>query len=100
MRPLPYPPGAEQDPDSIEVLRGWVVRGELEVAIAPWVWQNQVDEWGRLLADAAAHMADAVASESGKDRDAVYRVVADSIRHHLDQPSHNREGDFVDGSPE
>src|SRR5260370_27510155 len=28
MRPLPHPPEAEEHPDSIEVLRGWIVNGE------------------------------------------------------------------------
>ena len=95
MRPLPHPPNAEQDEESLEVLRGWIVDCELEVAIAPWAWKEQPKEWGRLLADAAAHMADAVAKETGKDRSEVYLTTADSVRHHLDQPSPDRKGDFV-----
>ncbi len=82
------------------MLRGWVVEGEIEIAIAPWAWKEQPKQWGRLLADAAAHMADAIAKETGKDRSDVYQVIADSVRHYLELPSPNREGDFVDEAPE
>src|SRR5713101_2634882 len=69
MRPLPHPPEAEEHADSIEVLRGWIVEGELHVSIAPcWEWREQPADWGRLLAQAAAQMAEAISNETGKDR--------------------------------
>ena len=33
MRPLPHPPDAEQDEDSLEMIRSWVVDGELQVSL-------------------------------------------------------------------
>ena len=100
MRPLVHPPNAERDEDSLEVLRAWIVDGELEIAIVPWAWKDQPKQWGRLLADAAAHMADAIAKETGEERDAVYERIVDSARHYFDHPSPDRQGDFVDDAPQ
>ena len=96
MRPLPHPPDAEKDADSLEMLRGWVIDGELQVALATWVWQGQPETWGRLLAEAASHVADAVAAETGRDRTQLFEVISGSLRHHLDHPSTDLEGRFVD----
>jgi hypothetical protein len=84
MRPLPHPPEAEEHADSIEVLRGWIVNGELQVSIAScWEWREQPAEWGRLLAEAAGQMADAISNETGKDRAEIYRTISESITQHL-----------------
>ena len=99
MRPLTHPPNAEQDEDSLEVLRGWVIDGELEITIAPWAWKEQPKQWGRLLADAAAHMADAIARETGRERAEIYQLIVESAAHYFDHPSPERKGDFVDDSP-
>jgi hypothetical protein len=86
MRPLPHPPEAEEHADSIEVLRGWIVKGELRVSIAPcWEWREQPAEWGRLLAEAAGQMADAISSETGKERTEIYRMILESITQHLEK---------------
>jgi hypothetical protein len=87
MRPLPHPPEAEEHPDSIEVLRGWIVKGKLQVSIAPcWEWREQPAEWGGLLAEAAGQMAEAIANETGKDRAEIHRTILESITHHLHNP--------------
>src|SRR4029077_5018291 len=86
MRPLPHPPEAEEHPDSIEVLRGWIVKDELRVSIAPcWEGREQPAEWGRLLAEAAGQMADAISSETGKGRAEIYRTILESITQHLEK---------------
>jgi len=95
MRPLTHPSRAEQDDESVEVLRAWIVDGGLEISIRPSQWEDQPDQWGRLLADAAEHMADAISKETGKDRSEIYDVICDALRHHLEQPSANREGEFL-----
>jgi Domain of unknown function (DUF5076) len=96
MRPLPHPPDAEKDTDSLEMLRGWVVDGELQLAIATWVWQDDPESWGRLLAEAAAHVADAVAAETGQDRTRLFERISESLRHHLEHPPTDLEGRFVE----
>ena len=96
MRPLPYPPDAERDSDSIEMLRGWVVDGALQISLAAWVWRAQPEEWGRLLADSACHLADAISKETGKPRAEVFRTIAESVIRHLENPPDNLEGQHVD----
>jgi hypothetical protein len=95
MRPLPIPPDAEKDPDALEMLRGWVIDGQLQVALAAWVWQDTPATWGQLLAEAAGHVADAVAAETGVARPLVFSQIADSLRYHLDHPSDDLEGQFL-----
>jgi hypothetical protein len=86
MQPLPHPPSAEFDDRSVEVLRAWVIDGGLEIAIHPSHWAKQADQWGRLLADAAQHMADAISEQTGRERSEVFRspihsTTAYSTRH-------------------
>lgn len=95
MEALPHPPDAKHDKDSTEVLRGWIVEGELQISIAPWIWSEQPEEWGRLLAEAAGHMADAISKETGKDREELYDTIRKSIAYHLEHPL-KTSGDFVD----
>jgi hypothetical protein len=78
------------------MLRGWVIDGDLQIALATWVWQDEPETWGRLLAEAAAHVADAVAAETGEDRDQLFQSISRSLRHHLDHPPSDLEGRFVD----
>ena len=96
MRPLPHPPDAEEDEDSLEMLRGWVVDGELQVSLAAWVWADQPEEWGRLLAESACHLADAISTETGKDRDEIFCAISKSLIHHLQHPPDNLEGGHVE----
>jgi len=95
MRPLPHPPNAEGDDESVEVLRAWVVDGGLEISINPSHWANQADQWGRLLADAAEHMADGIAQEHGGDRSKIYKAICVSLLHSLENPSPDRSGEFL-----
>jgi hypothetical protein len=96
MRALPHPPNAEMDDESSEVLRAWIIDGGLEISIHSSHWEHQPDQWGRLLADAAEHMADAIAKEHGKDRSEVYNAIREALLHYLDHPSPDREGEFLE----
>ena len=96
MSTLPHPPNAEHDEDAAEVLRAWIVDGGLEISIRPSQWQDQPDQWGRLLADAAEHMADGISKETGKQRQEVYDAIRESVLQYLQHPSPNREGEFLE----
>ena len=95
MTPLPHPETAEYDDESVEVLRAWVVQGGLEIVIHPSHFAEQPDQWGRLLADAAEHMADAISEETGKDRSASFKAIIAGFREHLEHPSPDRDGKFL-----
>ena len=96
MRPLPHPPDAESDKESLEMIRGWIVDGELQISLAAWIWKDQPKEWGRLLADAAYHLADAISEETGKNRDEIFRTISESVIYHLQHPPSNLEGEHVE----
>jgi hypothetical protein len=96
MRSLPHPPDAEKDEHSLEMVRGWVVDGQLQISLAAWVWQDQPEEWGRLLADSACHLADAISKETGKNRNQVFKAISESLIHHLKNPPDELEGEHVE----
>jgi hypothetical protein len=96
MRPLPHPPDAENDEDSIEMIRGWVVDGELQISLAAWVWADRPEEWGRLLADSACHLADAVSEETGSNREEVFLTISHSLIHYLQHPPSNLDPTWDD----
>jgi hypothetical protein len=72
-----------------------VIDGGLEIAMHPSHWADQADQWGRLLADAAEHMADAISEQTGRERSEVFRQIADSLHDYLKHPSHDRGGTFL-----
>jgi hypothetical protein len=96
MRPLPHPPDAENDEDSLEMLRGWIVDGNLQISLAAWVWQDEPEEWGHLLADSACHLADAISKETGKNRDEIFRAISESLIHHLQHPPDDLVGEYFE----
>ena len=95
MRELPPPPDALSDPNALEMVRGWIINGNLQASVAAWVWQENPVIWGRLLADIAGHLADAIATEKGLERDDVFQQIADSVRHHLAIPPDDLSGEFI-----
>ena len=99
MRILPIPPGATDDPDSIEMIRGWVIDGKLTIALSAWVWRDNPETWGQFLADAAGHLADAISKELGTDRDVIYAKIRDRLVEDLEDSPRTLSGDFVDRTP-
>lgn len=96
MRPLPHPPDAEADPDSLEMVRGWIVDGQLQVSLAAWVWQDEPETWGRLLAESVVHLADAISADTGRDRGQLFATIVASLERHLKEPPGNLTGEFVE----
>jgi predicted dehydrogenase len=96
MRILPVPPSASDDPEAMELVRGWVVDGKLTVTLAAWVWKNSPETWGQFLADMAGHAADAIAKELGQDREHVYAKIRERLIADLEDSPRNLTGDFVD----
>ena len=95
MRPLPHPPDAEHDSDSLEMIRGWIVNGELQVVLSSWVWQDEPAQWGRLLADIVGHLSDAISLDTGRNKEEIFQEIAHCLQHYLDNPR-ELDGEFVD----
>ena len=96
MRIAPIPPDAKDDPDSIEVVRGWIIDGKLQISVAAWVWRDEPETWGRFLAEAAGHVADAISKELNTDRTRVYAKIHERLVNDLEDPPRELTGDFVD----
>jgi hypothetical protein len=95
MRPLPVPPAAETDTEALEMIRGWIIESELHISLAAWVWKDEPQTWGRMLAEAAGHLADAIARDTGTPRDLVFAKIRGSIIANLDDLPDTLDGDFV-----
>jgi hypothetical protein len=94
MRVIQPPPEALADPEAMEMLRAWIVKGSLQVVLAAWVWKDEPAIWGRLLADTANHLADAIAQETGRRRSDIFAAIRDRLIEDLDDPDPERTGEF------
>ena len=86
MKSLPPPEDAIDNPDALEVLRGWVVSGDLQVSLAFEAFGNNPAVWGQLLAETAVHVADAMASQGRGERQAILAAIHSSLLDHLEKP--------------
>ena len=65
---LDIPDGVRTAEQAVEVFRAWVADGALHVVFDPETFRHDAGEWGRLLADSAHHIADAVAMDGQMSR--------------------------------
>ena len=98
-RPIPEP--ALRDKDAVEVLRVWIAEEGLHCSLKIGMYEEstQVPEgraWGKILADVARHIANAL--EQGYKHDAVQSLadIRDVFLTELEAPSTNAHGSFVD----
>jgi hypothetical protein len=86
VKPLPPPDDAIDHDQAVEVLRGWVVDGDLQVSLAFKAFGNSPELWGQLLAETAVHIADAMSAEGYGDRNALFAKLQESLLANLAQP--------------
>jgi uncharacterized protein DUF5076 len=86
VKPLPPPDDAIDHDQAVEVLRGWIVGGDLQVSLAFEAFGNRPELWGQLLAETAAHVADAMSSEGYGDRTAIFTKLQASLLENLERP--------------
>lgn len=96
MRTLPIPPAAKKDKDSLEMLRAWVIDGDLQVAVSSWVWTKDVAPWGQLLAETIHHLATALETETRRSKAEIAREIKKSLDHHFANPRDCLIGGFVE----
>ena len=96
MKPLPPPEDAIDHTDAVEVLRGWVVGGDLQVSLAFEAFGNKPEVWGRLLAEVASHLADAMSGEGYGDRIALFAKIQHSLLENLENPRLGLSGKIQD----
>ncbi len=76
---LELPEGVVDAEQAIEVLRAWVADGGLHVIFDPETFRHDVTEWGRLLADIAQHVANAVELDGQMTREAAIAQIHDAF---------------------
>jgi hypothetical protein len=86
MKALPPPDDAIDNSEAVEVLRGWIVGGDLQVSLAFEAFGNNPAVWGQLLAETAVHVADAMASKGRGERNAILAAIHSSLLDNLETP--------------
>lgn len=80
---LDLPDGVIEAEEAIEVLRAWVADGALHVIFDPETFNDDVSEWGRLLADVAQHVANAVELDGQMNRADALALMQDAFDRHV-----------------
>jgi Domain of unknown function (DUF5076) len=96
MKALPPPEDAVDASEAVEVLRGWIVNGDLQLSLAFEAFGNRPDTWGQLLAEAAVHVAAAMSAEGYGDRDFIFARIQASILDNLERPYSGLHGAVQD----
>jgi hypothetical protein len=100
---LSIPGAALDDGASVEMIRVWIASKRLHCSIKVGMYQesSKVREqkaWGIILADVARHVASALESGYGMDRQSVLHEITRAFNSELAQPTSPVEGQFVGGS--
>jgi len=89
------PPEAADAQEAQEVFRGWLIDNRLVCTLLPSAFEDP-GVWGVLLADAANHIANALAESQGADRAAVLASIARAFDVEMRSPTDEHTGGFVD----
>lgn len=86
VRQLTVPPETAGDDDATEMIRIWLVHGELHVSLLLGIWADaddaEVDErdaWGELLSDVIRHIANGLEQSHGWDRNDTIGRIRDEL---------------------
>jgi hypothetical protein len=97
---LVIPPTALADERSVEMLRVWIAGGGLHCSlkIGHWEQAKGVDEnvaWGKVLADAIQHIANASWESQGIDRSETIGRIFKALESELSEPTTKHRGRFM-----
>ena len=93
-RQLLIPPDAEAAPDSVEMVRDWIVDGGLQCSLEMGI-REDFRARGILLADILRYVADAREKQGGVDTSESIRRIRSAFDAELDSPTCETEGDDV-----
>ena len=91
MDELRIPPVAEEDPDSIEVLRVWVANQGQHVTIRTNVWTDPA-AWGIVLADLLRHVANAYQQDKRLKFDRTVETIMKMFLAEMSSPTDHARG--------
>jgi len=94
---LLIPPGAEEDPKALEVIRVWGKRRSTR-ELNPLVWKDP-EAWGIVLADLAGHVANAYKQALGLNRAETMRKITYLLVAELTHPTDKARGQVQNARP-
>ena len=97
MRELMIPPEATTAEQAVELLRGWIIDGHPQYSLFPTVWKNDLDSWGRFLADTAQHISNAIAEDTRRNPQVILQAIKLAFIREMDSPINTHEGEFHHG---
>jgi hypothetical protein len=100
MRTLVVPPAAQADEKAVQMLSAWIAQGGLHCTMNVGMWSaSGIDEpraWGKLLADVARHIGNALHEQTGREPGACVESVMRSFLEELGEPTSEARGAFHD----
>jgi hypothetical protein len=90
-------PDAKTAKQAVEVLRGWIIDGHPQYSLFPTVWKNDLDSWGRFLADTARHISNAIAEDTSRNPEEILQAIKLAFIREMDSPINTHEGEFHRG---
>ena len=92
---LSFPPVAQRDKASFEVLRVWIAEQGQHVSIRSGAWEDPF-AWGIVLADLARHIALAHEMQDEKiDKEAFLERLLEGFSAEIDSPTDEPEGEVT-----
>lgn len=90
----PIPPEASDADEAHEVFRGWLIDKRFVCTLVPTAFKDPA-VWGVLLADAAHHIANALAESENADRTAVLASITRAFDVEMRSPTDEHTGQFL-----
>lgn len=96
----PIPEAALRDSDAVEMLRVWIAERGLHCSIKVGMYRestNLAEEvaWGKILADVARHISDALQHGYDQDAEEVLQGIRDAFLKEIGDPTTEIKGDYV-----
>lgn len=100
LKQLPIPEPALRDPAAVEMLRVWIAERGLHCSIHVGMYKETMNvpeeaAWGKILSDAARHIADALHKAYGVDTGESLALIEESFCQNLANPESPTRGGFV-----
>jgi hypothetical protein len=90
VKELPSPPDAAADPEAVELLRAWVVAGDLHCSLRTGGFTDP-GTWGVLLADVVRNVARALREQEGRDPPDTVQRIRTAFEHEMAVPAEDPE---------
>jgi hypothetical protein len=101
MNERPIPEAAFADQNSVEMLRVWIAEGKLHTSLKIGMYRetmkiSEESAWGRILADTARHIANALEEGYSCDAAQSLELIVSALNAEIGRPSTEVKGSFVD----